>query len=98
MEQVLSSNDFFTPSEESSGKSIFDEAGVRNPRVYFRLARRVIRKQFGRIQLLRRALLAMSLMMLLACSATMTTVKSAQSVKTSVTDDADRFDLSAEDY
>ena len=99
MEQVLSSNDFFAPGEESTGKSIFDETGVRNPKVYLRLARRVIHKQLGRILQLFQLLLGVSLVMLLACSATMTAGKSVNhSVSTSVVDDADRFDLSAEDY
>lgn len=99
MEQVLSSNDFFAPGEESTGKNIFDETGVRNPKVYLRLTRRVIHKQLRRIQLLCRMLFGVSLIMLLACSTTMTTVKYVNhSVSTSVVDDADRFDLSAEDY
>jgi hypothetical protein len=99
MEQVLSSNDFFAPGEESTSKSVFDETGVRNPRVYFRLARRIVRKQLGRIRLLCRMSLAVSLTVLLACSTTMTPVRPEKSVNTSsVVDDADRFDLSAEDY
>ncbi len=99
MEQVLSSNDFFAPGEESTGKSIFDETGVRNPKVYLRLARRVIHKQLGRILQLFQLLLGVSLFFLLVYMTAKTAVKSVNhSVNTSVVDDADRFDLSAEDY
>ena len=99
MEQVLSSNDFFAPGEESTGKSIFDETGVRNPKVYLRLARRVVHKQLGRILQLFQLLLGVSLFFLLVYMTAKTTVKSvSHSVNTSVVDDADRFDLSAEDY